>query len=388
MENSIESRFSKSRQNTDKNLIVERKKTDDFFETYSENVEGNTDRIVETGRRLEDKALHQRRTNADVKQDTSDANHEQNGNQIAAERRREDDEIKIERSRVDEALNFERDEKERLMSKLLKQEREETDKNLSGERKETDLETTRSAKFLKVEQTAHAGTKSALLTQEEFIAIVSHDLRNPIGTILSASELLLEDESFSNMNEEARRWIEIIKRNALTSLHLVSDILDMERIAGGKIQLRLAKNSINKLISEIIESYSIQAKAKSITLKSELLNSFDVVAFDKDRISQVLSNLVGNALKFTPANGRINVTAKSSEYEIEISVEDTGVGVPENQRIRIFERFAQIGNKQRSGIGLGLYISKTLVEAHLGKIWVISEPRIGSKFIFTLPKTL
>lgn len=378
MEKSHPSQFQKARQQTDESLFLERGKTDDSLGSYNHSAEGKTDKVVKEERQGADEARLQRRRRADVKRD---------GVQLSAERRIEDKEIEKERSSMDLALVHERSEKERLMTKFLSLERGETDKNLLGERNQTDLELGRSAGVLKVEQAAHSQTRSALTTREEFVAIVSHDLRNPIGTILAASQLLLDDESFNGIGEEAKKWIEMIKRNAMASLRLITDILDMERIVDGKIQLHLTVNPMNELIKESLESQEHVAKAKGITLKFEAMDSSNFVPCDKDRISQVLSNLIGNALKFTPEGGAVTVTELETENEIEVSITDTGPGIPRDQQNQIFERFAQLTNKDRSGIGLGLYISKTLVESHRGKIWVTSSPGEGSKFSFTVPKS-
>lgn len=383
MENSLQPPFKKERQKTDHSLVVERDKTDDSFEAYNETAEGKTDTVLMTGRTQADEARLKRRTQADGKRHRIKA---QGESVILAERRLEDREIEIERSNMDSALNHERGEKERLMTKLLSQERGETDKNLLGERHKTDLEVERTVQGLAVEQAAHLETKSALTTHEEFVAIVSHDLRNPIGTIFSSADVLLEDDSMGIFTDEGKKWIEVIKRNAARSLRLISDILDMERIVDGKIQLHLKSVRLDDLIKETVESHIQIAEAEGVLLKTEPSGLSALVFCDKDRICQVLSNLIGNALKFTPTGGEVRVAVVESEEQIEISVTDTGPGVPKDQMSRIFERFAQLGNKDRTGIGLGLYISKSLVESHKGKLWVTSTLGEGSKFSFTLPR--
>jgi signal transduction histidine kinase len=304
---------------------------------------------------------------------------------LTNQRKSEDKAIENERSNMDTALRYERSEKERLMKKVFSQEREATDKNLMGERVKTDLHVERSAELLTLERAAHVEAKSALTTREEFVAIVSHDLRNPIGAILSSAEILLEEASIVGISSDAKSLIELIKRNAETSLQLISDILDMERIVEGKIQLQLTKNRIDDLIIESAEGFAHAASAKKILLKTVLLNNSNTVMCDKDRVAQILSNLIGNALKFTPTGGSVTIEAHETKNEVTISVRDTGPGIPDDQKSRIFERYAQIGNKQRGGLGLGLYISKTLVESHLGKLWVASVPGAGSTFWFTLP---
>ena len=258
-------------------------------------------------------------------------------------------------------------------------------KNLSVERVKADQEAERSAYLLNTEQAAHVETRSVLTTREEFVAIVSHDLRNPIGAILSSAEILLDDASVFQVSEEAKNLIELVRRNAQSSLRLISDILDMERISEGKLQLQLEKNKIDEIINESAESFSHIVSDKRILFKTSTLNINHEILCDKDRVAQILSNLIGNAIKFTPAGGSVTVEARQTGEDVTISICDTGPGIPHNQKNRIFERFAQIGDKQRSGLGLGLYISKTLVESHLGKIWVTSKPGAGSTFYFTLP---
>jgi signal transduction histidine kinase len=379
MKNSQQPPFKNERLQTDDSLVKERGKADDSFETYNENAEDKTDLVLKSGRSQADEARLERRNHTDGQRNKIIKNGD---NLILAERKLEDKEIEIERSNMDLALRHERGEKERLMTKLLSQERDETDRNLLGEREKTDLEVKRTGEVLKDERAAHLETKSALMTHEEFVAIVSHDLRNPIGAILSSVDILLEDDS---MSDEGVKWIELIKRNAASSLRLISDILDMERIVDGKMQLQLTKVSLDELVNETIESNLQVAKAKGVALSVERSSLANLVACDRDRVGQVLSNLIGNALKFTPSGGRISVAVAENHNEVEVSITDTGPGIPEDQKSRIFERFAQLGNKDRRGIGLGLYISKSIVESHNGKLWVTSIFGEGSTFSFTLP---
>ncbi len=189
--------FNKERQKTDKSLRVERVKADNSLERINESAEGKTDKALETVRKRDDEARERRAASTE--------NHEKI--------QTEDREREVGRAKVDSALDEERGEKERHMALLLTQEREQTDKNLSGERNQTDQEVERAATTLKREQTEHSKTKSALTTREEFVAIVSHDLRNPIGTILSASEILLDEESDLGICDKSKKWIEIIERS-------------------------------------------------------------------------------------------------------------------------------------------------------------------------------
>lgn len=385
--------FKKERQQTDDSLTHERGKTDDSFESYREKNESDTDRAVTANRLEADKARIKSRSDVDVEREGKEKNisskkdRDTNELQLRDERQLEDTVINQERKKNDVVIELERDENERILNKLVSLEREATDKNLLEERTKTDLATILAAKLLKLEQTAHSGTKSALTSHEEFVAIVSHDLKNPIGTILSSVEILMEHASMATVDDDAKRWLEVIKRNAETSIRLISDILDMERIVEGKIQLKIAPCQISDLIRDVIESYIQAANVRQINLKSLKTNFDGLINCDRDRIAQILSNIIGNALKFTPKGGSVSVSVEEAKNEIKFSVKDTGPGIPTDQQTRIFERFAQIGNKSRSGLGLGLYISKTLVESHRGRIWVESSDGAGSEFCFTLPQT-
>jgi signal transduction histidine kinase len=389
METSHHPPLKKERQQTDESLTVERGKTDDSFETYKVKAESITDRAVSANRVEADSIRYKRRADADIerseKNSVAESMKERDELRLAGERRLEDTAIEKERSRNDLALERERGEKERALTTLLSAERLTTDKNLLSERTKTDVDATLAAKLLTVEREAHSNTKSALTTREEFVAIVSHDLKNPIGAIRSAMEMLLENHSRMAVDNESRRLFELIKRNADSSLRLINDILDMERIVEGKLSMQIAPHSVGDIIDEAVEIHSSVATSKKISLKTVPLRSDYVAACDRDRVSQILSNLIGNALKFTPEGGTVCVGCEQNKNEIQISVSDTGPGIPENQKDRIFERFAQIGNKNRSGLGLGLYISKTLVESQDGKLWVRSDGENGSTFTFTLP---
>ncbi len=376
MENSIQP-LQDERQQTDNSLHVERGKTDESFDTYKDKAEIKTDKIVSENRIEADEARTERRSKADLE------NKGEIKQVIQGERKSEDKALKTERLENDLVIEQERNEKEQLLNKLVNAERNATDKNLSKERQHTDLAVASSTELFDLEYKAHLETKSALTTREEFIAIVSHDLRNPISAILSFSDLILEDDS---IHEKAKKYIEIIKRNAETSLRLIRDILDMERIENGKIQIQLAPHSLSDIITECVDRFRLVASAKNINLKAEKLYLKSPIRCDRDRVGQIISNLICNALKFTPEHGAVTVNAEEADSEIKVSIIDTGPGIPEDQKNRIFERFAQLGNKDRRGLGLGLYISKTLVESHNGKIWVTSEPGHGSAFCFTLPK--
>lgn len=272
------------------------------------------------------------------------------------------------------------------MTTLLNQERKIADTKLSAERSQMDLEVRNAEGLLSSEINEHLKTKTSLTTRDEFLAIVSHDLKNPIGAAYSCADILLTDSSYKDMDPGMRSWIEFIKRNIGTSLRLISDLLDMERIAEGKLQINTGKYEINQIIKESLESFIYIAAAKNILLHSVAPRISEAVSCDRDRIMQVLSNLIGNALKFTPSGGVISLNAKVTRDDIEISVHDTGTGISKDQQTHVFNRFVQLKSKDRSGLGLGLYISKMIIETHQGRLWLDSEIGKGSTFYFSLPR--
>lgn len=372
--------FKVERDQTDNSLETERGKTDETFETFRKKTEHDTDEALKNSRLIFDRARTGRRDNDSETNISKKAESE-----ITTRRIAEDRAILVERTQTDNVIEREREVKEAMVSALLNQERTDTDSNLAFERTQTDLEVGQSATNLSNEQQAHGVTKTALTSRDEFLAIVSHDLRNPIGTILSCSEMILEDSAFAGIGEETRNWIQLIKRNAESSLHLISDLLDMERIAEGKLYLKLGRYNVNELITDSIQNFSHAASSKSIFLRSSLNNELALVECDKDRLMQILSNLIGNALKFTPEGGTIVVKADSDIDKTTISISDSGPGIPEEEQKSIFDRFTQLHKQDRRGLGLGLYISKMLVEAHGGKLEVTSTLGKGSRFSFTLP---
>ena len=232
----------------------------------------------------------------------------------------------------------------------------------------------------------HTKTKASLTTRDEFLAIVSHDLRNPIGAISSCMEMLLEESVERKIDKETRSWIELAKRNADSSLRLINDILDMERIAEGKLELEVTRCDIGKLIKETMDSFVHAAAAKNVLLRCVPTVITETLDCDRDRLVQVLSNLIGNALKFTPEGGKIVLKAEGAAADVTISVRDTGIGIHDEKKDQIFEKFTQLGSKDRRGLGLGLHISKMLVEAHGGKLWVESKLGEGSLFSIKLPR--
>jgi signal transduction histidine kinase len=277
----------------------------------------------------------------------------------------------------------------------LRVERQTSDQAIKGERFRADAATEKgrshhqasaksSAEFLSQEQQSHQKTKAALTTREEFLAIVSHDLRNPLNNISIATQNLLEEPGVA---KDVKELASSIGRSAGEMLRLIEDLLDIERIAVGKLTLHFEEHDVSEIIKQAVEQLQGAAASKGVTLEAESQGESGYVVCDRSRVMQVLSNLIGNAIKFTPAKGRICVSCQRTgpKGEVQISVSDTGEGIAPEKIKTIFERFSQIHNQDRRGIGLGLYIAKMMVEEHPGRIWVESKLGEGSTFHFTLP---
>ena len=275
----------------------------------------------------------------------------------------------------------------------LRVERQTSDQAIKGERLRADAATEKgrsqyqaaaksSAELLSQEQQSHQKTKATLTTREEFLAIVSHDLRNPLNNISMATQNLLEEP------KDVKELASSINRSADEMLRLIKDLLDVERMAVGKLTLHIEQHDVSEIIKEAVEKFKGTAASKGITLEAAPQDVCGYVVCDRSRVMQVLSNLIGNAIKFTPAKGQICVScqrAGPAGGEVRISVSDTGEGIAPEKIKTIFERFSQIHNQDRRGIGLGLYIAKMMVEEHSGRIWVESKLGEGSTFHFTLP---
>lgn len=242
-----------------------------------------------------------------------------------------------------------------------------------------------SADLLSREQESHRKTQTALTTREEFLAIVSHDLRNPLNHISMAVQNLLEEPGDS---QEVQEIAASIKRSAGEMLRLIQDLLDIERIAIGKLVLHYEKHDVGEIIKEVVGDFQRDAASKQVTLTAQPGAGCGEVVCDRSRVVQVLSNLIGNAIKFTPPKGQIRVSCVLTGVEgkeVQVSVSDTGAGIAPERIGTIFERFSQINSQDRRGIGLGLYIAKMMVEEHPGRLWVESKLGEGSTFHFTLP---
>jgi signal transduction histidine kinase len=227
--------------------------------------------------------------------------------------------------------------------------------------------------------------KKAIQAREEVLAVVSHDLRNPVGTIFSAASLLLD----LPLSEEKRRdHLLSIKRSAGRMNRLIQDLLDVARMEAGVFRVASDHFQVAELLEEVVFLHGAAARKSGLLLRCRMRDAHTNGWGDRDRVLQVLSNLLENALKFTPEGGEVEVGARREPEEggILYWVSDTGPGIREPDQKYLFDRFWQVSRRGKKSAGLGLSIVKGLVEAHQGNVWVESEVGKGSTFLFLLPE--
>jgi signal transduction histidine kinase len=229
--------------------------------------------------------------------------------------------------------------------------------------------------------------KVVLEKQTEFTSTVSHELRTPLASMKSSMDILLS-ETPGKLTDDQKDIVSISKESTDRLKRLINDILDYSKMESGKVSLKLESADINTIIKQVIKTQESVVESKRLGLKCELDNNLTDIKVDKDKINQVLTNLINNAMKFTEKGGII-VTSKNCEDKnhLEICVKDTGSGISEEDKNKLFEAFQQLGDstQQVGGTGLGLAICKEIVNLHGGKIWVESELGQGSSFYFIIP---
>jgi signal transduction histidine kinase len=217
---------------------------------------------------------------------------------------------------------------------------------------------------------------------DEFLAMVSHDLRNPLNAIALNTQLL--ERLVSSGDPRLVRISRSLDSSIIQMQRIISDLLDVAAIEAGKLSVQLQPGDARSPIEEAVETSRSVSTEKSITLDAGIGPDPLLARFDHGRIVQVLENLIHNALKFTPKGGRISVEGRRTDRVAEIRVRDTGPGLQPEEISVIFDRFRQVEKRGRRALGLGLYISRSIVESHGGRIWAESNPGEGSTFLFTL----
>jgi signal transduction histidine kinase len=225
--------------------------------------------------------------------------------------------------------------------------------------------------------------QQAITLREEVLAIVSHDLKNPLTTIAMVGQMLtrtLPDDR-AKLAELANR----IERSAGIMQKLISDLLDLSKIQGGALSIDAHPEKFREVSAPVIDVLSAQANAKGVRFEISIPSDLPDVLCDRSRVGQVLSNLLGNAIKFTPAGGLVRLSVHEGDDDVEVSVSDTGPGIKPDELPKLFEPFWQGAEARTLGAGLGLTIAHGIVVAHGGRIWAESELGAGSTFRFTLP---
>jgi signal transduction histidine kinase len=222
--------------------------------------------------------------------------------------------------------------------------------------------------------------------KSEFLANMSHELRTPLNAIIGFSQVLRE-RMFGELNPKQAEYLDDILSSGNHLLSLINDVLDLSKVEAGQVELEVAPFSLHDALERGVVMVRERTVGRGLRVSLDLAPEVNLVTADERRIRQVVFNLLSNAVKFTPEGGSIVVATERRDGEVHVSVRDTGSGVAPEDRERIFEEFQQteVGVRQREGTGLGLALSKRLVELHGGRIWVESEPDCGSRFVFTLP---
>ena len=349
------------RADTDASLQTERKNTDEVIAEKSDEVESKTDQVVQRERGRADSVLETARKRADEKVNPPAS--ALTPKDLEKERDLEDAQIDQERAAADETLRRER----ALLAAVLPRERERTDRYLVTERARAD---------------------EALAHRDDFLGMVSHDVRALVSGMGLTAQLLSARASESAEGQRTVEGMKRIMRYLVRMDRLVGDLVDVVSIDAGTLAIKKERGDIAKLLAEVEAMFAPAASDKGVSFTVDVVEGTLLAEFDHDRILQVVSNLIGNALKFTPQGGTVSCCAERNDGVLHLWVKDTGVGIAQDMFAAIFERFWHNEGAQQRGLGLGLYICRSIVDAHGGKIWVESVVGKGSVFHFTIPAQL
>lgn len=384
----VQNAIKEQRAHTDASLGAERATTDTGKHWSEAMAQQMLDDLIERDRILADARLLKLRNTADslLARDRS-ASPSTAGGGVAEERRIADQEKKTAREDMDAQVQGERHradliveterKKQEIQRTQIAVRRQDTDEQLSSERHDSDTAVI-----------ALADTKKALALAEgqqelygDILGIVSHDLRSPLTVIAMNAEAI----AVSSQEDSTRQAAQRMTRAAARMERLLEDLLDAVRIQSGTLRIRKQQHGIDALLAEILKTYEPLFASRGLAFTVDIPAAALSAYFDYDRIVQVISNLLGNAMKFTPRGGAVALRVQQQAQYIEFSLSDTGPGICPDDLPNIFERFWQIENHARRGLGLGLYICKKIIEAHDGAIAAESEVGKGTTLRFTLP---
>ena len=233
---------------------------------------------------------------------------------------------------------------------------------------------------------AYHDAQAARRAREDILAVVSHDLRSPLSSILLRTSMLKRQGENGLSAAEALGAAEGIARSGHQMRRLIEDLLDAVRIEKGQFRIEIARHDLLEIVEDAVHTVLAAAEAKGIRLEQGLPERACYLRCDRERITQALANLLGNAVKFSPDGAVIEVAVQSSSDSVEISVKDSGPGIAEAELPRLFGRYWQAQSTAQRGTGLGLFITKSIVEAHGGRIRVASQPGDGALFTISLPR--
>ncbi|MCA9586171.1 MAG: HAMP domain-containing histidine kinase [Myxococcales bacterium] len=345
------------REQTDESLRLEREKTDRTVGEKLAAIDDTADAVILRARARADEVLAAARARRGPSSGSRPSS--PSSASLAAEREIEDETVRRARDDADNKLRSERAQQVANLSI----DRAETDKDLSSERARSDAD---------------------LATRDELLGIVGHELRNMLHGIMGFAALI-ESEAHTPRGEDTGLHARRIQRAGSRMSRLVCDLVDVASIQAGKLAVSSTLGDPTEVVDEAIEALRPVALSRDISLVVEVEAPLAPIFFDPERILQVLVNLLSNAIKFTPAGGSVGARLQRVGSDLVFTFSDTGAGIPADQLDAIFERFHQVKKNDRRGAGLGLYISKCIVQGHGGRIWVESEPGVGSTFCFTLP---
>jgi signal transduction histidine kinase len=353
---------SLGRRRTDESLLTERSKADSHFEEKTSPLEKAADRKVKLARERASRDVRSGREEADRQVTEIPGAATVNGS-LQLQRDREDAALKREQVTTDFALRDERAMRRRYLADFLKVEREITDAALIDERRNSD---------------------AIVRGRDDMLATVCHELRTLAASLAMNNALLQKEAPAGNTGDRVRKRATSGERLIAQMNRLINDLLDVSSLESGTISLEHEAVDVGGLLLEFTEAFRPLVAARQITLEVDPLAEPICAWLDAGRVHQVLANLISNAIRFTPKGGEIVIRVERRDEQVQFQVCDDGVGIAADELEVIFDRHRQV-QQDRRGLGLGLHISRGIVEAHGGRIWAESDPGKGSRFLFFLP---
>jgi signal transduction histidine kinase len=383
----VQENFADTRAHTDASLGAERASTDAASDRTLADARRMLDDLIEHDRNLADERLLKLRDVADSLLTHKRSEAPARDSSVAVERQVADDGIRAEREATDAFLGQERlradasvetERRDHEADRVgLEERRRDTDQQLSTERTGADVAFT--ALHRTTDDLGHA--RRELANSSDVLAMVTHDLRSPLSVIVMNAQFICD------LTKEAptREAGEDVRRAAARIGRMLADLLDVARIESGTLCIVERPHDVSVLLTELLQSYQPLFADRGITFVVEVPGDAVVASFDYDRVVQVLSNLLGNAMKFVPSAGTVELHVERRAGGVEFVLRDNGPGIHPNALPNVFRRFWQVDSDKRRGLGLGLYICQKIVEAHAGRIWIENDFGKGATFRFTLP---